>query len=396
MSSALQTLGAANLFTTDGCYQDRAIKELIITKESFPIEIRTDKLDTEGRYVQAKRSIEAGEEVLTSNINCGVVFDESRLRICATCFRGKHYFADNSGETNLVTSKEDSSGVVDVSSKITEKTKKKKYKPGAGGRKKGVLPGVKSTVSTPNANLELHCKECRQVYFCSQECFELDFKGIEEGGGAHPSICSAYKRLFSSKLDGYSKSVLKLVIKLSLLWTVKEPLLQSNIGSNTPLVEPISNKRYASLANEIELLQTHYNSWGADELKDWNKSVSLLIKFQQDSLLKFPISNISDLKKWVLNLVSTIESNSFGLSSSSEKLVGRALIPTASFFNHSCSPNAEATHDSKRMVFHAIKPIEKGDPITISYIDETLPRSSRKRGLWSRYRFHCNCAACHP
>ncbi|ETW78294.1 hypothetical protein HETIRDRAFT_242993, partial [Heterobasidion irregulare TC 32-1] len=74
-----------------------------------------------------------------------------------------------------------------------------------------------------------------------------------------------------------------------------------------------------------------------------------------------------------------------------------AVCAAASRINHSCSPNA--THfwdlESFSFEFRAIRPIRKGEQVTISYLNtRLLPRRARQQALADKYAFRCACPAC--
>ncbi|GLT87060.1 hypothetical protein SLE2022_051620 [Rubroshorea leprosula] len=76
---------------------------------------------------------------------------------------------------------------------------------------------------------------------------------------------------------------------------------------------------------------------------------------------------------------------------------GTAFFPLQSCMNHSCCPNAKAfkreeDRDGQATII-AIRPICKGEEITISYIDEDLPFEERQ-ALLADYGFRCRCAKC--
>lgn len=78
---------------------------------------------------------------------------------------------------------------------------------------------------------------------------------------------------------------------------------------------------------------------------------------------------------------------------------GVALYSLQSTCNHSCIPNAEPSflHNNHRLSLVAIKDIEEGEEILISYLDEcTLNRSrhSRRKELRKNYLFLCDCPKC--
>ncbi|KAM7495192.1 hypothetical protein LguiB_029801 [Lonicera macranthoides] len=76
---------------------------------------------------------------------------------------------------------------------------------------------------------------------------------------------------------------------------------------------------------------------------------------------------------------------------------GTAFFPLQSCMNHSCNPNAKAfkreeDKDGQATII-ALRPICKGEEVTISYIDEDLPFEERK-ALLADYGFRCKCAKC--
>ena len=60
----------------------------------------------------------------------------------------------------------------------------------------------------------------------------------------------------------------------------------------------------------------------------------------------------------------------------------------ARYINHSCNPNAEAvlSHDERRIIIEAIKPIKEGDEITYDYGPQYFEEYIEPTG--------CRCAKC--
>ncbi|KAK6241576.1 hypothetical protein SCA6_006965 [Theobroma cacao] len=76
---------------------------------------------------------------------------------------------------------------------------------------------------------------------------------------------------------------------------------------------------------------------------------------------------------------------------------GTAFFPLQSCMNHSCCPNAKAfkreeDRDGQATIM-ALRPICKGEEVTISYIDEDLPFEERQ-ALLADYGFRCRCTRC--
>jgi hypothetical protein len=103
-----------------------------------------------------------------------------------------------------------------------------------------------------------------------------------------------------------------------------------------------------------------------------------------------------------LRFLSALESNSFGVWGGTARggLLGRALYPHASFFNHSCAPNCEAVQtpgtavDPPRVELVVRAPVAAGTELCVHYIDCDAPVAARRTELLRAYRFVCQCDRC--
>jgi hypothetical protein len=77
-----------------------------------------------------------------------------------------------------------------------------------------------------------------------------------------------------------------------------------------------------------------------------------------------------------------------------------ALFPEIAMLNHDCRPNAAYFFDEKTMTHfvHAIRPIQPGEEITITYVNNEFERNTRVRRLEKHWGFTCACSSCtaHP
>eukprot|EP00931_Biecheleriopsis_adriatica_P003795 TRINITY_DN105553_c0_g1_i1.p1 TRINITY_DN105553_c0_g1~~TRINITY_DN105553_c0_g1_i1.p1 ORF type:complete len:332 (+),score=60.96 TRINITY_DN105553_c0_g1_i1:43-996(+) len=73
-----------------------------------------------------------------------------------------------------------------------------------------------------------------------------------------------------------------------------------------------------------------------------------------------------------------------------------AVFANACLLNHSCAPNAFHHWDEhrRRMVVHCMKPIKKGEEVTISYVKPFAKTADRQQQLREKYRFTCSCLVC--
>lgn len=73
------------------------------------------------------------------------------------------------------------------------------------------------------------------------------------------------------------------------------------------------------------------------------------------------------------------------------------LFPVCSRFNHSCDPSACFSWNTtlSKILVHAVKDIQSGEQITITYLgDIRLTRSIRQRILLEQFQFKCQCDLC--
>lgn len=73
-----------------------------------------------------------------------------------------------------------------------------------------------------------------------------------------------------------------------------------------------------------------------------------------------------------------------------------ALFALVCRVNHSCRPNACYVwrEDLQRELLIAIRPVDRGDEVTVCYIDETRDARTRQRLLMERFKFRCRCTLC--
>ncbi|KAK4240615.1 hypothetical protein C8A03DRAFT_31210 [Achaetomium macrosporum] len=88
-----------------------------------------------------------------------------------------------------------------------------------------------------------------------------------------------------------------------------------------------------------------------------------------------------------------IQTNAFNRLDADTGMTGIFLDAGLAMVNHSCVPNAFVGFDKRTAVLRAERPIQEGEEITISYIDNMLPTSARHEAL-KLYHFQCDCPRC--
>ncbi|KAF7731586.1 SET and MYND domain-containing protein 5 [Apophysomyces ossiformis] len=239
---------------------------------------------------------------------------------------------------------------------------------------------------------------------------------------SHSLCCHILRKLATLKADRHQKSVAKLVI---LLWWEKQ---REDAGLHWDRPDP---QGFTSNYDHVHALESHYDHWPSSERQDWRR------------IQQFLHAQLQVEPDEVMHLVSRIESNGFGiyLENKTSDPIGRA-----SLFNHDCNNNCEVEQytenceeegkeievDPKEMekksgkkknnkkkidvgpclkmdyppVFsrtrgefrlmqiRSLRPIRPGEPLTISYIDSSLPVGARRQRLLEDYYFECQCGRC--
>eukprot|EP01062_Namystynia_karyoxenos_P011244 TRINITY_DN14015_c0_g3_i1.p1 TRINITY_DN14015_c0_g3~~TRINITY_DN14015_c0_g3_i1.p1 ORF type:complete len:539 (+),score=146.58 TRINITY_DN14015_c0_g3_i1:87-1703(+) len=75
-----------------------------------------------------------------------------------------------------------------------------------------------------------------------------------------------------------------------------------------------------------------------------------------------------------------------------------SLLGAGSFFNHDCDPNVThlslAGKESHVVMFKTLRPVKKGEQLTISYVEDTQTVWHRRERLRASYGFLCACQRC--
>jgi hypothetical protein len=133
--------------------------------------------------------------------------------------------------------------------------------------------------------------------------------------------------------------------------------------------EPSSSKRNENVIASAEILQRLLTS----------SAPRLATRF-----------TLNDLRIALLKLAA----NSFTVTTEDLCECGHALYLKTSAINHSCEPNSLQWFDSDgNVVIRSLKNIQRGEEITISYLDLSRPTWWRKAELLS-YGFLCICSRC--
>ncbi|KAB8233323.1 S-adenosylmethionine-dependent methyltransferase [Aspergillus alliaceus] len=201
------------------------------------------------------------------------------------------------------------------------------------------------------------CAGCKVVKYCNRACQTKDWKYI------HSLECPIFNNLSPRILPSNARALLRIVLRSG-------------------------RKRYSD--EELDLffqLETHIK-----EIRDQNPAQWERIALTSKAVKAYSGTDIKE------ELISTfgakLELNSFNLTNAFYDRIGLYIHPYAAILNHNCNYNAVVGFEAEQLYIKAIRPIQKGEQIFISYIDTTNPVHIRRNQLRERFYFDCECPKC--
>ncbi|XP_072848948.2 histone-lysine N-methyltransferase SMYD3 isoform X2 [Pogona vitticeps] len=113
--------------------------------------------------------------------------------------------------------------------------------------------------------------------------------------------------------------------------------------------------------------------------------------------LKVEIHDASQLPPTldIFQTFAKVTCNSFSISNGEMQGVGVGLYPSMSLLNNSCDPNCVIIFEGPQLHLRSIREIQKGEELTISYVETMMLTSERQQHLRRQYCFECDCLMCH-
>jgi hypothetical protein len=121
------------------------------------------------------------------------------------------------------------------------------------------------------------------------------------------------------------------------------------------------------------------------------RQVATLSKHQQRAFLS--MHNIHPYKDAAEQYLGIVRTNSLPAEADGDK---GAIFVEACRINHACDNNAQKSWNEKikRHTVHALRDIDKGEEITITYLGPLKNRTARQKALQERFGFTCLCHLC--
>ncbi|KAG7399214.1 hypothetical protein PHYBOEH_009380 [Phytophthora boehmeriae] len=224
------------------------------------------------------------------------------------------------------------------------------------------------------ADADVCCDDCSKVFFCSEDCRDL----LQD---VHEKECEALEDvdLVASKTS-VDVDLLRLLIRI-----LAARSLDTKDGKLQTDDEGVVRASYTNVKDLVHVLDgqgglwaDHVRAGAARILKDLPKECHL------------PVEEI-------LVIAAQINENSYSLDALDEKHLVAAvgLFPICGLINHSCQPNCTWSNAGGGvMEVRALRDIEEGEEIVLSYIDIDKERAERRKELRDTKHFDCQCKRC--
>lgn len=263
------------------------------------------------------------------------------------------------------------------------------------------------------------CVECSTKY-CSKECLSAANKLY------HKVMCGAFDEINEKwKKIHYppETSTVMLIVRIF-------AMLKSNSVPN--LMEKLNEFSCRSINQDISLCHKMLGEKFQDQISDLHRTILQVFKDDESTLGKYLsydgfvallaligtnsqgigsssfanwVKNVGEIemkeknREEIDNLIDSIYTRFNDTVGSFLNNEGSGLYVMQSKINHSCAPNAEITfpHGNHNLEIKALRNINSGEEICISYLDECqLERSrhSRQKYLQENYIFLCECEKC--
>ncbi|MCJ1324053.1 hypothetical protein MMC10_000715 [Thelotrema lepadinum] len=145
--------------------------------------------------------------------------------------------------------------------------------------------------------------------------------------------------------------------------------------------------KFLKLQHHVDKIQQGAEK-GNEYLRDILQNLQLMARAGKE------YSGSNESEGLIETLVGRLLTNTQTLTTPLFTPLGLLLSLKTSILNHSCAPNTTITYSNRTISLRTIQPLEKDTELTISYIDTTLPVSTRQSELRNRYHFTCSCSQC--
>ena len=212
------------------------------------------------------------------------------------------------------------------------------------------------------------CTHCRKALYCSVSCQKINWNA------GYKYLCKLWKS--GNDMDRDFELALKLEIQY----------MNRNIIHSTFV--------HLEVASNLVTLETHISIHSPDQY----------LKFQENarrctSILYPQLHDESEISEAVRRIIlhqCRIHGNAYSAQDvMSLTSYAEGFFPLGGLLNHSCNPTCIAVYRGKTQIVRSIQNLDHYSEITVSYVDPILDRNLRRKTLFEKYAFWCECERCH-
>lgn len=210
------------------------------------------------------------------------------------------------------------------------------------------------------------CAACKYVYFCDKQCQKSAWPD-------HKAECAGLCKVSPNVPDTSVRYFCRLLVKLS----NKDAWSQS---------EMVFGRRrcFTDLMSHVDAIKNDQSRYFNEFKKVWETTKVFL----DDKYLPELEVGLEIYGKMIIN--------SYCICNDEHSPIGTGLYIGPSILDHSCSPNAHAVYEGRKLLLRAAEDIKCSsiDGIRVSYIDVMAPKEVRQLELKNQYYFECSCTKC--
>ncbi|MEE6462806.1 hypothetical protein FKM82_001706 [Ascaphus truei] len=202
------------------------------------------------------------------------------------------------------------------------------------------------------------CGQCKFAHYCDRTCQKDSWVN-------HKTECAAIKKY--AKVPNEN---IRLAARI--LWRIQRE------GGGLPEGCLVS----------IDDLQNHVDNFEEEGKKGLMEDVQNFLDYWPTQSQQFGMHYIS-------HIFGVISCNGFTLSDQRGlQAVGVGIFPNLCLINHDCWPNCTVIFNNGKIELRSLGKINKGEELSVSYVDFLNLSEDRRKQLKKQYYFDCTCEHC--